>query len=55
VGLPIELLWYPRDGLRVGSRHRIREGDPYFTMLRSRWAGGLRRIFSELPDPDWLD
>jgi putative proteasome-type protease len=55
VGLPIDLLWYPRDSLRVGMQHRIREGDPYFTMLRSRWGGGLRRVFSELPDPDWLD
>jgi putative proteasome-type protease len=55
VGLPIDLLWYPRDGLRVGMQHRIREGDPYFTMLRSRWGGGLRRVFSELPDPDWLE
>jgi putative proteasome-type protease len=24
-------------------------------MLRSRWGGGLRRVFSELPDPDWLE
>jgi putative proteasome-type protease len=55
VGLPIDLLWYPRDSLRVGLRHRIREGDPYFTMLRARWAGGLRRIFAELPEPDWLE
>ena len=55
VGLPIDLLWYPRDSLRVGLQHRIREGDPYFTMLRSRWGGGLRRVFSELPDPDWLE
>ncbi len=55
VGLPIDLLWYPRDSLRVGMQHRIREGDPYFTMLRSRWGGGLRRVFSELPDPDWLE
>lgn len=55
VGLPIDLLWYPRDSLRVGMQHRIREGDPYFTMLRSRWGGGLRRVFQELPDPDWLD
>ncbi|HWH39186.1 MAG TPA: peptidase, partial [Usitatibacter sp.] len=47
VGLPIDLLWYPRDSLRVGMQHRIREGDPYFTMLRSRWGGGLRRVFSE--------
>ena len=55
VGLPIDILWYPRDSLRVGMQHRIREGDPYFTMLRSRWGGGLRRVFSELPDPDWLE
>ncbi|HZZ95295.1 MAG TPA: proteasome-type protease [Usitatibacter sp.] len=55
VGLPIDLLWYPRDSLRVGMQQRIREGDPYFTMLRSRWGGGLRRVFGELPDPDWLE
>lgn len=55
VGPPIDLLWYPKDSLRVGLRHRIREGDPYFTMLRARWAGGIRRVFAELPEPDWLD
>ena len=55
VGLPIDLLWLPRDCLRVGLQQRIREGDPYFTMLRSRWGGGLRRVFGELPDPDWLE
>lgn len=55
VGLPIDLLWLPRDSLRVGLQQRIREGDPYFTMLRSRWGGGLRRVFGELPDPDWLE
>ncbi len=55
VGLPIDLLWYPKDSLRIGMQHRIRENDPYFTMLRSRWGGGLRRVFSEMPDPDWLE
>jgi len=55
VGLPIDLLWLPRDSLRVGLQQRIRDGDPYFTMLRSRWGGGLRRVFGELPDPDWLE
>ena len=45
------MLWLPRDSLRVGLQQRIREGDPYFTMLRSRWGGGLRRVFGELPDP----
>ncbi len=55
VGLPIDLLWLPRDALRVGLQQRIREGDPYFTMLRTRWGAGLRRVFAELPDPDWLE
>jgi putative proteasome-type protease len=55
VGLPIDLLWYPKDGLRVGMQQRIREGDPYFSMLRQRWGGGLRRVFGELPDPDWME
>jgi putative proteasome-type protease len=54
VGLPIEMLWYPRDALRVGIHKRIVEGDPYFTMLRQGWGGGLRRVFGELPNPDWL-
>jgi putative proteasome-type protease len=55
VGLPIDMLWYPRDSLRTGMVQRIREGDPYFTMVRNRWGGGLRRVFAELPDPDWLE
>jgi putative proteasome-type protease len=55
VGLPIDLLWYPRDSLRVGVQQRIRDGDPYFSMLRQRWGGGLRRVFGEMPDPDWLE
>ena len=55
VGLPIDMLWYPNNLLRVGMQQRIRDGDPYFSMLRQRWGGGLRRVFSELPDPDWLE
>jgi putative proteasome-type protease len=55
VGLPIDMLWYPKDSLRVGVQQRIRDGDPYFSMLRQRWGGGLRRVFGELPDPDWME
>ena len=54
VGLPIEMLWYPRDSLRTGIHRRIVEGDPYFTMLRKGWGSGLRRVFTELPNPDWV-
>ena len=55
VGLPIDLLWYPANSLRIGVQQRIRDGDPYFSMLRQRWGGGLRRVFGELPDPDWME
>ena len=55
VGLPIDLLWYPSNSLRIGVQQRIRDGDPYFSMLRQRWGGGLRRVFGELPDPDWME
>jgi len=54
VGLPIDLLWYPRDSLRVGFQKRILEGDPYFNMLRNAWGAGLRRAFGELDNPDWV-
>jgi putative proteasome-type protease len=54
VGLPIDLLWYPRDSLRVGMKKRIVEGDPYFSMLRHAWGAGLRRVFVDLANPDWM-
>ncbi len=54
VGLPIDLLWYPKDSLRVGTQQRIEETDPYYSMLRQRWGSGLRKVFADLPDPDWI-
>lgn len=54
VGLPIDVTWYPRDSLRIGIQKRIVEGDPYFSMLRSSWGAGLRRVFGELANPDWM-
>jgi putative proteasome-type protease len=54
VGLPIDLAWYPRDSLRIGMQKRIGEGDPYFSMIRQSWGGGMRKLFAELPNPDWL-
>jgi putative proteasome-type protease len=53
VGLPIDLLWYPRDTLRLGMQRRVEDGNPYFSMLRQGWGSGLRRVFAELQDPDW--
>nr|5LOY_A Chain A, Designed Anbu Protein [synthetic construct]5LOY_B Chain B, Designed Anbu Protein [synthetic construct]5LOY_C Chain C, Designed Anbu Protein [synthetic construct]5LOY_D Chain D, Designed Anbu Protein [synthetic construct] len=53
VGLPLDLLVYERDSLRVGHRRRIDEDDPYFRMLRKQWSEGLRQAFDSLPDPPW--
>ena len=50
VGLPIDLLWYERDSLKVGMQRRIQDQDPYFHSLRQQWEAGLRRVLWELPD-----
>ena len=26
----------------------------YFQMVHHQWGEGLRRVFAQLPDPDWL-
>ena len=53
VGLPIDLLVYEADALSVRMQRRIEESDPYFQMVHKEWGEGLRRVFSELPNPDW--
>jgi putative proteasome-type protease len=53
VGLPIDLLTYETDALTVRSRRRIDESDPYFSMIHRQWGEGLRKVFGELPNPDW--
>jgi putative proteasome-type protease len=53
VGLPIDLLVYETDSLAVGVQRRIDESDPYFQMVHTQWGEGLRRVFAELPNPDW--
>ena len=53
VGLPIDLLVYEVDSLRIKLQRRIEESDPYFQMVHVQWGEGLRRVFGQLPDPDW--
>ena len=54
VGLPIDLCVYEKDSLRLRVRHRITESDPYFRQLHEQWSSGLRNIFAQMPDPDWV-
>ncbi|GBG13199.1 putative proteasome-type protease [Novimethylophilus kurashikiensis] len=53
VGMPIDLMTYPADSYRTDCIQRITEGDPYFRQLQQSWSEGLRRVFSEIPSPDW--
>ena len=53
VGLPIDLVSYETGALRVRMQRRIDESDPYFRMVHEQWGEGLRRVFADLPDPNW--
>lgn len=53
VGLPIDLLCYEVDSLRVTKIHCFDESDSYMRSLRQQWSDGLKRAFSSLPDIAW--
>jgi len=53
VGLPIDLLIYNRNSLRIGFQRHIEESDDYFEMIHKQWGEGLRKVFAQLPNPDW--
>jgi putative proteasome-type protease len=53
VGLPVDLLCYEKDSLRVTRRRRLEQGDAYFTQLRGAWSEGVREAFTRLPEPTW--
>ncbi len=53
VGLPIDLLTYETDALAIGMQRRVEETDPYYLMVHNQWGEGLRRVFAQLPNPDW--
>ena len=53
VGLPIDLAVYETDALRMRLQRRIEESDPYFQMIHTQWGEGLRRVFAQLPNPEW--
>lgn len=55
VGPPIDLLCYERDSLKVGLQRRLGDHDSYFDKVREQWGAGLKRLFSDLPDPQWND
>jgi putative proteasome-type protease len=55
VGLPLDLLVYEKDALRVTRFVSIDHGNAYFEMIHSTWGEQLRQVFGSIPDPDWQD
>lgn len=53
VGLPLDLLVYEADSLRVTRFVTIDERNHYFRMIRDTWGLRLRQVFGEIPNPEW--
>ena len=53
VAMPIDLVCYRRDSLKLEQRRRFEPGDAYFTRLSSEWSQGVRKVFRELPELPW--
>lgn len=55
VGLPLDLLVYDTNALRVTHFASIDENNEYFRMIRGTWGERLRQVFAEIPDPLWTN
>ena len=53
VGLPLDLMLYQSDSLRVTHISHIDEKNAYFQMIRSTWGARLKQVFSEIDAPTW--
>jgi putative proteasome-type protease len=53
VGMPLDMLCYTKDSLKVERRARIGADHPYFKSLREAWGERIKQAFSELPALDW--
>ena len=52
VGLPIDLVAYQRDSLKIDSKLNIDSDDQYFTALNEGWSEALSDAFNAIPNPD---
>jgi putative proteasome-type protease len=55
VGLPLDLLVYEADSLRVSKFVQIDGSNQYMSMIRNTWGARLKQVFTEIPDPTWRD
>jgi putative proteasome-type protease len=53
VGLPLDLMCYEINSLRVTRFAVIDTRNRYFQMIHDTWGNRLKQVFSDLPDPTW--
>jgi putative proteasome-type protease len=53
VGMPIDVVCYERDSLKLHMRRRFDQGDSYFTALSKEWSEGVRVVLEQLPPLQW--
>ncbi len=53
VGLPLDLVIYERDGLKIKRHVNITKESAYYGQISKQWGEHLRQGFAELPDPVW--
>jgi putative proteasome-type protease len=53
VGLPLDLLCYETDALRVTRFVTVTPDNEYFRMVSRTWGQRLKQAFVELPNPTW--
>lgn len=52
VGMPLDILLYRTDSLRVAVERRIDRDDPYFQALSQGWSASLREAFARMAGLD---
>ncbi|MFN4228355.1 peptidase [Parvibaculum sp.] len=53
VGMPIDLMVYRRNALKVAMQRRIKDEDEYFMELRRSWSDALTQAYRAIPGPGW--
>ncbi len=53
VGLPLDLVFYQRDAMRIALKKRIAPDDPYYRTISEGWSNALKSAFERLPAFEW--
>ncbi|HYP77286.1 MAG TPA: hypothetical protein VER12_15055 [Polyangiaceae bacterium] len=53
VAMPIDLVQYENDQLKLSNRKRFDAGDADFAELSREWSEGVRSVFRKLPSVRW--